>query len=255
VFRRHVDLIEQLKSGPRTLHEVRKACAWYARGLYGCNALRLRVWEAPDLATARALVDDYFTQLLERQRRLGLSPEGERAFVAELDRMHVVDARCELDLRVDGTGTSERLDRSGRLRRGQCGLVLGRLVQCREHADRPQRGRDDAGLGITEGDFERTLCLCPADPTERPQRELACVNIGVLRRDLDELDDSAGALYLEIRDLDPQRAVGRSGRWLRHDRRSRLAWTTRSKNGCNEDRPAKHACIVPASRIDSREHA
>ncbi len=79
VFRRHVDLIERLKSGPRTLHEVRKACAWYARGLYGCNALRLRVWEAPDLAAARALVEDYFAQLLERQRRLGLSPEGERA--------------------------------------------------------------------------------------------------------------------------------------------------------------------------------
>jgi tRNA-dihydrouridine synthase B len=58
VFRRHVDLIEKLKNGPRTLHEVRKACAWYARGLYGCNALRLRVWEAPDLASARSLVDD-----------------------------------------------------------------------------------------------------------------------------------------------------------------------------------------------------
>ncbi|HTR51660.1 MAG TPA: tRNA dihydrouridine synthase DusB [Kofleriaceae bacterium] len=79
VFRRHVDLIEQLKSGPRTLHEVRKACAWYARGLYGCNALRLRVWEAPELAAARALVEDYFAQLIERQRRLGLAPEGERA--------------------------------------------------------------------------------------------------------------------------------------------------------------------------------
>jgi tRNA-dihydrouridine synthase len=79
VFRRHVDLIEKLKNGPRTLHEVRKACAWYARGLYGCNALRLRVWEAPDLATARVLVDDYFTQLLDRQQRLGLSPDGERA--------------------------------------------------------------------------------------------------------------------------------------------------------------------------------
>jgi nifR3 family TIM-barrel protein len=79
VFRRHVGLIEQLKSGPRTLHEVRKACAWYARGLYGCNALRLRVWEAPDLQAARALVDDYFAQLIERQRRLGLAPEGERA--------------------------------------------------------------------------------------------------------------------------------------------------------------------------------
>ena len=83
VFRRHVDLIEQLvdriSGGPRTLHEVRKACAWYARGLYGCNALRLRVWEAPDLAAARALVEDYFAQLIERQRRLGLAPEGERA--------------------------------------------------------------------------------------------------------------------------------------------------------------------------------
>ncbi len=78
VFRRHVDLIEKLKSGPRTLHEVRKACAWYARGLYGCNALRLRVWESPDLATSRALVDEYFEQLLDRQNRLGLSPDGER---------------------------------------------------------------------------------------------------------------------------------------------------------------------------------
>jgi nifR3 family TIM-barrel protein len=75
VFRRHVELIERLKPGPRMLHEVRKACAWYARGLYGCNALRLRVWETPDLAAARALVEDYFAQLLERQRRLGLSPE------------------------------------------------------------------------------------------------------------------------------------------------------------------------------------
>ena len=75
VFRRHVSLIETLKSGPRTLHEVRKACAWYARGLYGCNALRLRVWEAPDLAAARTLVEDYFTQLIDRQSRLGLAPE------------------------------------------------------------------------------------------------------------------------------------------------------------------------------------
>src|SRR5512146_1184220 len=31
VFRRHLGLIEELRSGPRTLHEVRKACAWYAR--------------------------------------------------------------------------------------------------------------------------------------------------------------------------------------------------------------------------------
>ncbi|HMG54911.1 MAG TPA: tRNA-dihydrouridine synthase, partial [Kofleriaceae bacterium] len=78
VFRRHVDLIEALKRGPRMLHEVRKSCAWYARGLYGCNALRLRVWDAPDVAAARALVEDYFAQLIDRQRRLGLPPECER---------------------------------------------------------------------------------------------------------------------------------------------------------------------------------
>jgi nifR3 family TIM-barrel protein len=78
VFRRHVDLIERLKSGPRVLHEVRKSCAWYARGLYGCNALRLRVWDAPDVAAARALVEEYFAQLIERQRRLGLAPEAQR---------------------------------------------------------------------------------------------------------------------------------------------------------------------------------
>jgi len=33
------------------------------------------VWETTDLATSRALVEDYFTQLIERQSRLGLSPE------------------------------------------------------------------------------------------------------------------------------------------------------------------------------------
>jgi nifR3 family TIM-barrel protein len=78
VFRKHVSLIERLKTGPRTLHEVRKACAWYARGLYGCNALRLRVWETPDLAGARALVEDYFAQLIDRQDRLGLPVFGDR---------------------------------------------------------------------------------------------------------------------------------------------------------------------------------
>ncbi len=77
VYRRHVDLIEQLRGGPRTLHEVRKACAWYARGLYGCNALRLKVWETPDLASARGLVEEYFAALIERARR-GLQPEGTR---------------------------------------------------------------------------------------------------------------------------------------------------------------------------------
>src|SRR6478735_8660597 len=45
------------------------------RGLYGCNQLRLRAWEAPDLAAARALVEGYFADLIERRRRLGVAPE------------------------------------------------------------------------------------------------------------------------------------------------------------------------------------
>jgi len=97
VFRRHVDLIEQLRGGSRTLNEVRKACAWYAKGLFGCNALRLRAWEAPDLATARLLVEDYFAQLIERQSRLGLAPEGERADMdASLEDRASLEARVPL---------------------------------------------------------------------------------------------------------------------------------------------------------------
>lgn len=79
VYRRHVGLIEEQRGknsdgtpNKRVLHEVRKACAWYAKGLYGCNALRVKVWEAPDLATARALCEDYFEALLARERA-GLS--------------------------------------------------------------------------------------------------------------------------------------------------------------------------------------
>lgn len=78
VYRRHLGLIEVHKAGPRLMNEVRKACAWYARGLYGCNALRLKVWEAPDLATARALCEEYFDNLLEREQR-GYAIEGNKA--------------------------------------------------------------------------------------------------------------------------------------------------------------------------------
>jgi nifR3 family TIM-barrel protein len=79
VFRRHVGLIRELRNGPRTLHEVRKACAWYARGLYGCNALRVKVWETPAIELLVEVVEDYFAQLIDRQDRLGLSPDGDRS--------------------------------------------------------------------------------------------------------------------------------------------------------------------------------
>jgi tRNA-dihydrouridine synthase B len=69
VFRRHVGLIRELRPGPRTLHEVRKACAWYARGLYGCNALRIKVWEVPTVDEAVAAVEAYFAMLLDHATR------------------------------------------------------------------------------------------------------------------------------------------------------------------------------------------
>ncbi len=67
IFRRHVGLIRELRDSKRNLHEVRKACAWYAKGLHGCNALRIAVWEAPDVDAACALVEAYFTDLLAHQ--------------------------------------------------------------------------------------------------------------------------------------------------------------------------------------------
>ena len=79
VFRRHLALILELKRGPRVLHEVRKACAWYARGLYGCNKLRLDVWAAPDPTAAATLVEAYFAMLIDRRTARGLAPEADRA--------------------------------------------------------------------------------------------------------------------------------------------------------------------------------
>jgi nifR3 family TIM-barrel protein len=63
IFRRHTGLIRDLRDGPRVLGEIRKACAWYAKGLFGCNALRLAVWEAPDVDAALALVEQFFHDL------------------------------------------------------------------------------------------------------------------------------------------------------------------------------------------------
>ncbi|MCA9677268.1 MAG: tRNA dihydrouridine synthase DusB [Kofleriaceae bacterium] len=71
IFRRHVGLIRELRDTKRMLHEVRKACAWYARGLHGCNALRLAVWETPDVDGACAKVEDYFASLLAYERGAG----------------------------------------------------------------------------------------------------------------------------------------------------------------------------------------
>ena len=48
VFLRHLELIRELKGGPKLIHEVRKAAAWYAKGVRGCNQFRQRVWKMSD---------------------------------------------------------------------------------------------------------------------------------------------------------------------------------------------------------------
>lgn len=68
-FQRHVALILELRGGPRTLHEVRKACGWYARGLYGSNALRIQVWAATEAGEAIACVERYFLERIEARER------------------------------------------------------------------------------------------------------------------------------------------------------------------------------------------
>lgn len=83
-FQRHVGLIHELKGGPRTLHEVRKACGWYARGLHGCNALRIQVWAATTAQEAIAHVEQYFVTLLEHQQRRRHGGPAEPSAAADL---------------------------------------------------------------------------------------------------------------------------------------------------------------------------
>jgi len=82
VFRRHVGLILELKTNPRVLHEIRKACAWYARGLYGANRLRTAAMTAPDTAAAIELTEAFFARLLAHHSEQGLADGADRA---ELD--------------------------------------------------------------------------------------------------------------------------------------------------------------------------
>lgn len=69
VFRRHTELMRQLKGGPKLLHELRKACAWYARGLYGCNTFRKQAWSIDEIDPLLEAAEAYFQHLLDYQAR------------------------------------------------------------------------------------------------------------------------------------------------------------------------------------------
>lgn len=66
VFRRHVGLIVKLKSGPKLIHEVRKACAWYAKGLPECNRFRQEVWQIPEPNAVLETAESYFAEQRSR---------------------------------------------------------------------------------------------------------------------------------------------------------------------------------------------
>jgi nifR3 family TIM-barrel protein len=68
-FTRHLELILELKAGRKLLHEVRKASAWYAKGLHGCNALRQQIWKIHEPELVVAAVNEYFDSLLRHAAR------------------------------------------------------------------------------------------------------------------------------------------------------------------------------------------
>jgi nifR3 family TIM-barrel protein len=62
-FARHVELIVRLTPPPRQVTELRKACAWYAKGVFGANSLRQRVWALTDAAAIVAAGREFFAAL------------------------------------------------------------------------------------------------------------------------------------------------------------------------------------------------
>ncbi len=58
VFQRHVELLYQQKS-QRLIHEIRKASAWYAKGLYGANKFRQKAWSIDDCELLVTQATDY----------------------------------------------------------------------------------------------------------------------------------------------------------------------------------------------------
>ena len=77
------DLEDAVAPDAKVLAREQVAAA-VAEGGYCRREILVRVngltttWGEADVAAARALVEDYFAQLIERQRRLGLSPESEQ---------------------------------------------------------------------------------------------------------------------------------------------------------------------------------
>lgn len=74
VFRRHLGLMREHKPGGKLVHEARKACAWYAKGIHGANAFRQAVWSAESVDDVVALGESFFAGVIAHEaQRVQLS--------------------------------------------------------------------------------------------------------------------------------------------------------------------------------------
>ena len=67
VFLRHIDLIEGHTPQKRLVHELRKAVAWYTKGLRSSAHVRERCFNILDPAQVREIASGYFSSLLQEK--------------------------------------------------------------------------------------------------------------------------------------------------------------------------------------------
>lgn len=63
-FHHHMDLMKANTPEKKLVHELRKAVAWYTRGLHGSAAVRTRTFEVRDPESVRTIGNDYFVSLI-----------------------------------------------------------------------------------------------------------------------------------------------------------------------------------------------
>ena len=65
VLRRHLELMAAHTPEKKLVHEVRKACAWYSKGLHGSAVFRERTYHLGDPPAVLALAEEFFAQIRE----------------------------------------------------------------------------------------------------------------------------------------------------------------------------------------------
>jgi len=63
-FERHVELILRLSPEKKHATELRKACAWYGKGLHSGGQLRQRAWAARDAREVLQVATDFWSHFL-----------------------------------------------------------------------------------------------------------------------------------------------------------------------------------------------